>query len=126
MNKMSKINKLFIILIMILMMIVVIYNYSYKSTFKLRRSIPMIYFNGDIFSEYGAIGNPNMLRGNQGSLNEGTHGSLELPPFQGSYNYNYKAPNADMLLYGQNAPYVNNNFNAAFNPSASIIYNSLY
>ena len=113
---MSKINKLFIILIMILIMIVVIYNYSYKATFKLRRSIPMIYFNGDIFSEYGAIGNPNMLRGNQRYH--------ELPPFQGSYNYN--APNADMLLYGQNAPYVNNNFNAASNPSASIIYNSLY
>ncbi len=113
---MSKINKLFIILIMILIMIVVIYNYSYKATFKLRRSIPMIYFNGDIFSEYGAIGNPNMLRGNQRYH--------ELPLFQGSYNYN--APNADMLLYGQNAPYVNNNFNAASNPSASIIYNSLY
>ena len=76
----------------------------------------MEYFNGDIFSEYGAIGNPNMLRRN--------HGSLERPLFQGSDNY--KAPNADMLLYGQNAPYVNNNFNASYNPSASIIYNSLY
>jgi len=117
MNKMRKINKLFIILIMILVMIVVIYQYSYKATFKLRKSIPMIYFNGDIFSEYGAIGNPNMLQRNQGSLNEGNQRYHELPPF--------KAPNADMLLYGQNAPYVNNNFNAAFNPSASIIYNSL-
>jgi len=65
---MSRINKLFMILIVILIMILLIYNYSYKSSFKLRRSDPSIYFNGDIFSEYGAIGNPYMLIGDRGSF----------------------------------------------------------
>jgi len=103
--KNTKINKLtnlpilhIIFCIIIFILVIYIYSYSYKSPFKLRRSIPSIYFDGNIYNAYGSIGNPYMLQGNQAYI--------ELPFFQ-SYD-NYKAPNVDMLLYGQNAPYVMN------------------
>ena len=64
----------------------IIINYTYKSTFKLRKGGgPSIYFDGNVYSAYGAVSSPYMLYGNP------------------SYNI-LKAPNADMLLYGQNAP----------------------
>ena len=100
--KNSRINKLPIsivsCIILIFITIIIIYQYSYKSTFKHRRSVPSIYYTGDIYSIYGSVGNPYMLRGNQDYI--------ELHPSQ-SY-YNYKAPNIDMLLYGQNSPNVMN------------------
>jgi hypothetical protein len=110
-----RINKFSIILFIIVITFIIIYNTSHKSPFKRRRSIPSIYYDGNIYSIYGSVGNPYTLRGNQGSS--------ELHPFQGDQNL-FVAPNANMLLYGQNAPYVNNNFNS-YNPSASMIYNSL-
>ena len=110
-----RINKFSIILFIIVITFIIIYNTSYKSTFKRRRSIPSIYYDGNIYSIYGSVGNPYTLLGNQVSH--------KIPPFQGDQNL-FVAPDANMLLYGQNAPYVNNNFNA-YNPSASMIYNSL-
>jgi len=99
----SRINKLNILLciIAIFVTIIVIYNYTYKSTFKLRRGGgPSIYFDGNVYSAYGAVSSPYMLYGNPNSLET---------PLQNYYKYNApKAPNADMLLYGQNAPYVMN------------------
>jgi hypothetical protein len=115
-SRMSQINKLFIILIMILIMIVFIYNYSYKSTFKRRRSVPSIYFNGNIYSAYGSIGNPYMLL-------QGNQGYPELPPFRREQGA-FPAPNADMLLYGQNSPDVNSSI-YNYGPSASMIYNTM-
>ena len=77
-------------IIAIFITVSIIINYTYKSTFKLRKGGgPSIYFDGNVYSAYGAVSSPYMLYGNP------------------SYNI-LKAPNADMLLYGQNAPYVMN------------------
>jgi len=61
---MKGVNILLIIFI-IGLIIIIIHNKSNKSTFKLRRSIPLEYYsrNGNIYSIYGAVGNPNMLYG---------------------------------------------------------------
>lgn len=61
---MKGVNILLIIFI-IGLIIIIIHNKSNKSTFKLRRSIPLEYYsrNGDPYSIYGAVGNPNMLYG---------------------------------------------------------------
>ena len=91
----SRINKINILLciIAIFVTIIVIYNYTYKSTFKLRRGGgPSIYFDGNVYSAYGAVSSPYMLYGNP------SYNILNI----------LNAPNADMLLYGQNAPYVMN------------------
>ena len=65
---MKGVNILLIIFI-IGLIIIIIHNKSNKSTFKLRSSIPLEYYsrggdgNGNIYSIYGAVGNPNMLYG---------------------------------------------------------------
>ena len=96
------------ILFIIFITIIAIYNYSNISAFKLRRSIPLQYYTGDIYGIYGAIGNPNILRKNH--------------PFSND-NVIYKAPDVSLMDYGQNAPYVNHD---TYGLSASAMYNSLY
>ena len=65
---MKGVNILLIIFI-IFIIIIIIHNKSNKSSFKLRRGIPLEYYsrggdgNGNMYSIYGAIGNPNMLYG---------------------------------------------------------------
>lgn len=54
---------IFLCIILIFITINIIYKHSYKSTFKLRRSVPSIYYNGDIYSIYGSIGNPYTIYG---------------------------------------------------------------
>ena len=99
--KNSKINKLplnipiFLCGILIFITIAIIYKNSYKSTFKHRRSVPSIYYNGDIYSIYGSIGNPYTIYG---------------PPQQPQIPYemynksnDYPPPNASNFIYGPNA-----------------------
>jgi hypothetical protein len=91
----SRINKFSIILCIIVITFIIIYNSSYKSTFKHRRSVPSIYYDGDIYSIYGSVGNPYTIYGppqQQQIPYELYNTSITFPP-----------PNASNFIYGPNA-----------------------
>ena len=102
--KNSRINKLpisiILCIILIFITIIIIYHSSYKSTFKRRRSVPSIYYTGDIYSIYGSVGNPYTLYGPP-QIQHDSYNSYNSPKL-------YNSPNIDMLLYGQNSPNVMN------------------
>ena len=93
-NKMkdSRINKFLIILCIIVITFIIIYNTSYKSTFKHRRSIPSIYYDGDIYSISGSVGNPYTI-----------YGPPQLPHDSYIIPNKFEPPNASNFIYGPNS-----------------------
>ncbi len=61
-SRTSSSHHIILLFFIIILIIVIIYKYTTsKSTFKNRRSVPSIYYDGNIYGISGSTGNPNIL-----------------------------------------------------------------